>query len=266
MVAWSGTASTKIDALSMLSRLLEGARKKGLVSYNPARDIDRPKQDESDLRSRALSPEQVELVLGMIPEGKYRRYAAALVYTGGRSGEATAARIVDDLEARVIRVRRSISPGELIEQSPKSHKWRPVPIVDAFLPYVEEAMRGKKPQDRLFDGERGGHLTNRTFVRAVDWPKIRAKLDRPDFKVHDLRHTFATLMLDAGVPAHDVQEMMGHSTLQVTERYGRSREGAAARAIPKANAVFRGPSAGQGFSGARNAATRKPKTPGGPGV
>lgn len=193
---------------------------------------------------RPLTKEEVDLVLQMIPEGVYRRYAAALAYTGGRAGEATAARVVDvDLPARVIRVRRSISPGrhgELIEQTPKSHKWRPVPIVDDFVPYVKEAMAGKKPQERLFAGKRGGRLTNKTFVRAVNWPKIREALHRPDFKVKDLRHTFATLLFDAGVSAPDVQQAMGHSSLQVTELYSRSRDNATAGTGRRLSAFLRG--------------------------
>ncbi|MFV0375505.1 tyrosine-type recombinase/integrase [Microbacterium sp.] len=47
---------------------------------------------------------------------------------------------------------------------------------------------------------------------------------------HDLRHTFATILFDAGASAPDVQATLGHSSLQVTERYSRAREGGALRA------------------------------------
>lgn len=239
IASWSGVASTKIDALSALSKLLEGARKKGLVAYNAAREATRPKIEELDPRSRALTPEEVELVLSLIPDGPYRRYAAALAYTGERPGEVTALRVRDtDIPGKVIRVHRNVSPGEhgeLVEHAPKSHKWRPVPLIDLLVPHIEEAARGKKPSDRLFSGVRGGRLTSHTFIRAVDWQKIRDVLDRSDFVPYDLRHTFATLMFDAGVPAPDVQQAMGHSSLQVTERYSRSRDNAAARNAPKLN-------------------------------
>ena len=260
MTDWSGSSSTKIDALAVLSRLLRGAHQQGLIGYNPARSISRPEVDEVDPRSRALTKEEVDLVLHMIPEGVYRRYAAALAYTGGRAGEATAARVVDvDLPGRVIRVRRSISPGrhgELIEQTPKSHKWRPVPIVDDFVPYVEEAMEGKKPQERLFAGVRGGRLTNKTFVRAVNWPKIRKALHRPDFKVKDLRHTFATLLFDAGVSAPDVQQAMGHSSLQVTELYSRSRDNATAGTGRRLSVFLRGSQTPGGSPSSQDAPAR----------
>lgn len=55
-------------------------------------------------------------------------------------------------------------------------------------------------------------------------------IGRPDLRIHDLRHTFATILFDAGASAPDVQATLGHSSLQVTERYSRAREGVALRA------------------------------------
>lgn len=173
-------------------------------------------------------------MLELIPEGVYRRYAAALVFTGMRAGEATTIRVRDvDLQQGVLRVSRSFSPGlngELIEQTPRSHKKRQVPIVQALLPHVQEAMKDKEPDDLLFSGPHGGRFVSANFRRAVDWAVIRTAVKRPDLRVHDLRHTFATILFDAGASAPDVQAVLGHSSLQVTERYSRAREGVARRA------------------------------------
>ncbi|HKU11702.1 MAG TPA: site-specific integrase [Sinomonas sp.] len=224
-----------VDALAVLSRLLDAARRARILDYNPAREIRRPTHDAGiSPTSRALTIEQAALLLETIPAGHYRRYGAALVYTGMRAGEATAVRVRDaDLEQGVIRVSRSFSPGphgELIEQSHKSHKDRDVPITEALRPHVVEALKGKGPDELLFSGPDGGRLTARNLRRAVDWEKIRAALSRPDLRVHDLRHTFATILFDAGASAPDVQAVLGHSSLQVTERYSRAREGVARRA------------------------------------
>lgn len=164
-----------------------------------------------------------------------------------RAGEATAIRVRDvDLTQGVLRVSRSFSPGlngELIEQSPKSHKERQVPIVQAFLPHVQEAMKDKEPDDLLFSGPNGGRLVAANFRRAVDWAMIRTAVKRPDLRVHDLRHTFATILFDAGASAPDVQAVLGHSSLQVTERYSRAREGVARRTA----AVFDSLTTGTGY-------------------
>ena len=76
----------------------------------------------------------------------------------------------------------------------------------------------------------GGRLTNHNARRGVDWETLREAIGRPDLRIHDLRHTFATILFDAGASAPDVQATLGHSSLQVTERYSRAREGVALRA------------------------------------
>ncbi|MFT4124409.1 MAG: tyrosine-type recombinase/integrase [Microbacteriaceae bacterium] len=101
--------------------------------------------------------------------------------------------------------------GELVEQSPKSHKSREVPLIAALRPYVEDAARGKQPDELLLAGPDGGRLTNHNARRAVDWDALRAAIGRPDLRMHDLRHTFATIILfDAGTSALDVQATLGH--------------------------------------------------------
>lgn len=60
--------------------------------------------------------------------------------------------------------------------------------------------------------------------------ELRIDLGRPDLRIHDLRHTFATILSDAGASEPDVQATLGHSSLQVTERYSRAREDVAKRA------------------------------------
>lgn len=245
MVAWSGGASAKNDALAVLSRLLDGARRSRFIDYNPAREVKRPSmRDSISPVSRALTFEQIQTLLDLVPEGAYRGYLAALVYTGMRAGEATALRVDDvDFERGIIRVSRSLSPGqrgELIEQSPKSHKSRDVPLIDALRPYAEAAARGKRSSDLLFAGPDGGRLTNHNARRGADWETLREAIGRPDLRIHDLRHTFATILFDAGASAPDVQATLGHSSLQVTERYSRAREGVALRAGAALNDALKG--------------------------
>lgn len=92
--------------------------------------------------------------------GVYGGYVAALVCTGVRAGEVTALRLDDvDLERCVIRVSRSLSPGkhgELVEQSPMSHKSREVPLIAALRPYAEQAARGTRSDELLFAGPSAG--------------------------------------------------------------------------------------------------------------
>ncbi|MCU1635089.1 MAG: hypothetical protein JWQ68_328 [Cryobacterium sp.] len=250
MVAWSGGASAKNDALAVLSRLLDGARRSRFIDYNPAREVKRPSMRESiSPVSRALTLDQIRVLLDLVPEGAYRGYLAALVYTGMRAGEATALRVGDvDFKRGIIRVSRSLSPGqrgELIEQSPKSHTSRDVPLIDALRPYAEAAARGKHASDLLFAGPDGGRLTNHNARRGVDWETLRAAIGRPDLRIHDLRHTAAVLLFDAGLAVPDVQAILGHSALLVTHMYADTRRLAAKRGVVPMSKFFNVQSEGQ---------------------
>lgn len=235
IAGWEGSASTRNDALSTLSRLLDGAARAGLIEANPARLARRPKDERArSFRSRALTVSEVKAMLESVDEGPYRDYLTALVYTGMRAGEASALRVGDvDLAGRVVHVRRSFSTGadgKVIEQTPKSHKERTVPLPAVLLPTMTRATEGKRRADLVFVGPRGGRINTSNLRRAVDWAALRDKLDRPDLRIHDLRHTLATMLFDAGAAANDVQAILGHSSLQVTERYSRARSDAAFRA------------------------------------
>ncbi|WP_166999079.1 tyrosine-type recombinase/integrase [Paramicrobacterium fandaimingii] len=243
VVSWKGSASTRNDALSMLSRLLNGAARSGIIAANPAKLARRPKDDKiRSYRSRALTNSEVKAMLDGVGEGPYRDYLTALAYTGMRAGEASGLCVGDiELDHGIIHVRRSLSPGragKLVEQSPKSHKERAVPLPDHLRPMLERLIAGKRRGDLVFTGPRGGALSTSNVRRAVNWEALRQRLDRPDLRIHDLRHTFATILFDAGMAANDVQAILGHSSLQVTERYSRARSDSALRGAAALNAFL----------------------------
>ena len=243
MSEWSGSTSTRIDALSVLSRLLDGAVRARIIPLNQARLARRPRPDApKSLRSRALTASEVQALLVSISDEYYRRYIAALVYTGMRANEATALRIEDvDLAHRTILVQRAFSvdaDGRGVELTPKSHKERDVPIPAQLVGPLTEAMSGKRRGDLVFTGPRGGRLNPSNVRRAVDWKTLRTQLRRDDLRIHDLRHTLATLLFDAGAAANDVQAVLGHSTMQMTERYSRARADAAKRAATAIDTLF----------------------------
>ena len=245
---WTGSTSTRIDALSVLSRLLDGAVRAHLVPLNQARLARRPKSDGANsLRSRALTAAEVQLLLASIDDAHYRRYIAGLVYTGMRANEATALRIEDvDLAHRTIHVRRAFSigaDGRGIELTPKSHKERDVPIPTPLVGPLTDAMAGKRRGDLVFTGPRGGRINASNVRRAIDWKTVRTQLHRDDLRIHDLRHTLATLLFDAGASANDVQAILGHSSMQMTERYSRSRSDVAKRAAAAIDSLFEDPDA-----------------------
>ena len=53
----------------------------------------------------------------------------------------------------------------------------------------------------------------------LSWYAARSAADLDDVRIHDLRHTFASLLINKGVSIYEVQQLLGHSSIQMTQRY-----------------------------------------------
>lgn len=239
MASWSGAYSTRVDALSLLSRICKTAIKGGIIPANPCVNVERPRTQDSDPTSRALNLEQIEILLEMLPSGgPYRRFVLAMLYTGCRLGEIAALRPADiDWSTNTINVSRTASPGltgQLHVGPTKGRRVRAVPLAAPFAPIVRGAAAGKDAYDLLFPGPRGGTINSKNLSRALDWFNIRDSIKRfpPNEEAlhwHDLRHTAAVMLFRAGLSAPDVQAILGHSSLAVTQLYANTRNDAAKR-------------------------------------
>lgn len=71
---------------------------------------------------------------------------------------------------------------------------------------------------------RSWRLANHNVRRAVNGEEMREAIGRPNLRIGDLRHTFASILFDADAP--DGLAILGDSRQPVTERYSRARDGA----------------------------------------
>ncbi|WCB95505.1 integrase [Baekduia alba] len=212
-------ASTVRNTLSPVQAIMRRAVKRGVIAINPAVGLEL--QAPQGRRDRVASPAEAAALLSALAEGDRALWATAL-YAGLRRGELRALRWDDvDLEANVIRVARSwddvAGPIE-----PKSRAGvRTVPIASALRALLVEhrLRRGGHGEDLVF-----GHVDERSFEpssvrrRALTAWK-RAKL--LSIGLHECRHTFASLMIAAGVNAKALSTYMGHSSVTITfDRYG----------------------------------------------
>ncbi|MFI6576792.1 tyrosine-type recombinase/integrase [Nocardiopsis sp. NPDC050513] len=205
------------------------------IPTNPARGVPLPKPSEAE--HVYLDHDQVERLANAAASlrTKYDQVAASahnnralillLAYTGLRWNEAAALRVGRvDLSRRRIRVVTAFAEveGTLIEQLPKTGKFRTVPI----LPFLAEELRpfvdGRSDDALVFTTRRGAALRlrnwrNREFGKAL----TAAKLDGIGLTPHKLRHTAASLAIAAGADVKVVQAMLGHATATMTlDRYG----------------------------------------------
>ena len=247
--SWDGSQSTKTDALAVTSKTLSVAVDAGLIRSNPARGLRLKRKPAKSPAARALSPVELAEFIARTPQGHYRRIIQALAYTGCRLGEVAGLTLADvDLERGLIRIARSLSPdpsGKLVSGDTKSHRDRVVPILPQLVPVILEAGEGKSPHDLLFPGPRGGALDSGNLSRSIGLKLWREQIKTfapgtPPLHLHDLRHTAATLLCRAGVPVNEVQAILGHSSLAVTQMYARANDEAALRAGVRFGAFLAG--------------------------
>jgi integrase len=177
-----------------------------------------------------------------------------MLYTGCRVGEIAALRLSDvDCASHTIAVRRTASPGltgELLIGPTKGRRVRSVPLAAPFVPIVLEASADKGEHELLLPGAHGRHINSKNLSRALDWFELHESVkafppDKAPLHWHDLRHTAAVMLFRAGLSAPDVQAILGHSSLAVTQLYANTRNDAARRGAIALSDFYGSKSTGQ---------------------
>ncbi len=79
-----------------------------------------------------------------------------------------------------------------------------------------------------------GNQLDPSWFRRVPWRKVFAKADVQQIRIHDMRHTFASLLLQQGESLHYVKEQLGHASIQTTvDVYGHLAPGSNRNAVNK---------------------------------
>ena len=173
---------------------------------NPAQHAEMLREQH---RERFLSTAEVRRLFHALDQEKSKPAAgclALLALTGARKGEALGMKWSDlDISRRTWRIARS-----------KSGRPRHVPLSDAAVAVLER-QEPVEDNPHVFPGSGNGRpLEN--LRRAWDRAKRRAGLDA-DLRIHDLRHAFASTLVNNGRPIYEVAEILGHSQLSTTKRY-----------------------------------------------
>ena len=166
---------------------------------------------------RYLSHAEVHAVAEAI-DADARALLFVLAYAGPRWGEATALRVQDvDLLRSRLYVRRSYSDvkGALVESTTKTHATRTLPLPTFLRAELEGLMDGRSTTDLIFTAPQGGPWRNSNFRSRRFDPAVKAA-GLPALKIHELRHTAASLAVQAGANVKAVQRMLGHSTAAMT--------------------------------------------------
>jgi integrase len=208
----------RFDATQALRQVLSRAVLWGMIDVNPAKlGVDNASPRRSEQRPFESWAELDAVAANLAP--RYRPMVFFAAATGLRPGEWVALERRDvDPEARVVYVRRAFTRGRLKCTKTEASR-RAVPLQAIALDAIE-----RQPPSRhnslLFPGERGGYLDLHNF-RDHHWkPAQRAAGIEPLRRIYDLRHTFATFALRAGISTFDLSRYMGASLTMIDRHYG----------------------------------------------
>lgn len=211
----------------VLHKALADAERKGLVIRNVAALADAPKvgaRKQNEIK--AWTAEQLDRFLDAIEPHRLSPAFHLDAYTGMRRGELLGLRWMDlDLDAMRLSVRQALvsvayevhisdvktgSGRRTIDLDEETvevlRRWLKVRQAEAGGPIAEDSLVFTKPDGKSIHPD----IFSQIFDRVVE------RVDVPEITLHDIRHTHATLLLQAGVPVKVVSERLGHANAAFT--------------------------------------------------
>jgi len=241
-----GTISpaTILTAHRIFSSCLKEAVKRKRMPLNPCSIVSPPSADREP--PEPPSADEVDLVLAACSEWPNGARWVLAITTGLRQGEALGLRWRDIRLAApasvAVRKPQKRIDGKWVYGDPKSRKSRrsvPLPAI-AVEPL-------KAHRERRAVADIGGLVFTRPNGQPVhsrddwqDWQDLLASLGLPHYRVHDLRHGYATELLEQGEDPRVVQDLMGWSTAAMAEIYQHVRPVTHARVVSRLDERFGG--------------------------
>ena len=217
-----GLASASITRKATVLRLFAGFLcREGLCArdFTATLDTGRPRAPRLPTTLSVAEMERLLAAPGLTtPEGRRDRAMLEMMYGSGLRVSELVALKSDDVDVR----------AGLVRPFGKGAKERQVPLGEAaqaaLAVYLETArpmlLRGKPPSPALFVTDHGGPMTRQHFFFLIKTYAQEARIARR-VTPHTLRHSFATHLLEGGADLRAIQEMLGHASVETTQRYTR---------------------------------------------
>ena len=224
MLDKGSSPATARKTYSVLNQMMRAAVADRRIAFNPCADVPLPSAAVAE--QRFLSRDEVAMLADSIDE-RFRALVLLAAYGGLRFGELAGLRRkrVDVLRARVT-VAETLTDvsGVLRFGAPKTKRSRrEVPLPRSIVRELETHLGrfvGAGADALVFTGPKGAALRRAGFRRSWWHPAVSAA-GLEGFKVHELRHTFVALWVDAGANVKEVSVRAGHSSVAFTlDHYG----------------------------------------------
>jgi integrase len=207
--------------LTPLSRLFSHAVRRDVIAASPISKLDRSERPAVWKREqRVLNPAEIARLLDAAPP-RYRTLLATAILTGLRQSELLALRWRDvDFDDELIRVRRALDRNRNDVPPKTKHAVRDV----VLIPALALALQGHRaasgfqgPEDYVFASAAGTPLHWRNLGQRALKPAL-AEAGIEPMRWHDLRHTFASLLIGRGANVVFTSRQLGHGSSDITLR------------------------------------------------
>lgn len=200
----------------LINRMLNVARHWGMIDYNAFQNCLIKRLPLGDYKQRFLTEIELKSLLDACRRDQHPflfLFAKLLILTGARSSEGRLARWRDfDFQSCIWTVPVS-----------KNGRSRRIVLSSGALSLLAEVREqadrlylSTKQQDYIFINPKF-HKPYETFHSA--WDRARRRVELPEVRIHDLRHTYASLLINKGASIYEVQTLLGHHHVSMTQRY-----------------------------------------------
>jgi integrase len=240
------SASTISQAHRIFSTAIKAAVARRRIGRNPLSNVTPPRAEPPPV-SPPTTAETAQLLVRCQTWPRGARWILGIT-TGLRQGEVLAlewpdVRLAPPAQVSVRRSAARVRGEGRVVKAPKSQSSRRTVPLPAEAVEALRALRASQPvrgldSDLVFRSVRGRPVHPK--VDYADWTALLADLGLPHYRVHDLRHGYATMLLEQGVDPRVVQDVLGHSTGVLLARYQHVRETMHAQAADAISRALRG--------------------------
>ncbi len=204
------------NAMVILKEMLKHAVQWGYLDANPAHYAERPRGEDQEMQ--ILTPAEIHRLLGHADE-PVRTLLLCAVMTGMRRGELLGLKWEDvDFEGNRIHVRRALWRGKFV--TPKSKRSRRAIDMTRTVKEALARLPSRFRGELVFCAENGTPIDPENFTKR-DWARALRRSGLRRIRFHDLRHTYASLLIAQGAHPKYIQAQLGHASIQTTlDRYG----------------------------------------------
>ena len=245
----------------LLTSFFKYCFEEGFITRSPMLPVKLPKKPRQEEKKDCLTSEDISKLFEHVKEDPNTMLYLLALGSGTRQGELLALNHSDlDLQGATVNISKTISKISVFDEyghktyktivtSPKNAtSVRTAPIPDKLIPYLKQHILNEKKKHlaKRIPFSDTSPLFTSSFCTRLDasnvrkrWNTLQDKLGIDKIRFHDLRHTFCTLLAEAGVPLKTASTLMGHSSIETTAKiYTHVRDQKKKEAVNQLNKAF----------------------------